>query len=142
MLNRYSRWSLTMMLRAANLTNRWTSGCQWRRDASSDEHLVGTKLGALKCSSVRRKPSGEQWSRREKVEARGKNEILIWESTLEYLDRLWNHVETKVMPSATAQEEIPRVPPPAPPPQPDSHVPEVRGQRMHAQSTQDQSFLV
>ena len=30
-------------VRAAKLTNRWISGCWWERDASSDEHLVGTK---------------------------------------------------------------------------------------------------
>ena len=58
-------------VRAAKLTNRWISGCWWGRDASSDEHLVGTKHGLLKCRSVRRKPPGEQWSRRETVEARG-----------------------------------------------------------------------
>ena len=56
-------------VRAAKLTNRWISGCWWRRDASSDEHLVGTKHGLLKCRSVRRKPPGEQWSRREIIES-------------------------------------------------------------------------
>ena len=56
---------------AAKLMNRWISGCWWGRDASSDEHLVGTRHGLLKCRSVRRKPPGEQWSRRETVEARG-----------------------------------------------------------------------
>ena len=30
-----------------------------------------TKYGLLECRSVRRKPPGEQWSRRETVEARG-----------------------------------------------------------------------
>ena len=44
-------------VRAAKLTNRWISGCWWRRHASSDEHLVGTKYGLLKCRSVRKKPS-------------------------------------------------------------------------------------
>ena len=58
-------------VRAAKLTNRWISGCLWGRDASSDEHLVGTKQGLLKCRSVHRKPPGEQWSRRETVESRG-----------------------------------------------------------------------
>ena len=57
-------------VRAAKLTNRWISGCWWGRDASSDEHLVGTKHGLLMCRSFRRKPPGEQWSRRETVEAR------------------------------------------------------------------------
>ena len=55
-------------MRAAKLTN---SGSWWGRDGSSDEHLVGTKHGFLKCRSVRRKPPGEQWSRRETVVARG-----------------------------------------------------------------------
>ena len=32
-------------VRAAKLTNRWISGRWWGRDASSDEHLVGTKHG-------------------------------------------------------------------------------------------------
>ena len=59
-------------LRAAKLTNRWISFCWWKRDASSDEHLVSTKFGVLKCRSGRRKHPGEQWSRRETVEARGK----------------------------------------------------------------------
>ena len=47
-------------VRAAKLTNRWISGCWWGRDASSDEHLVGTKHGLLKCRSVRRKPAGQE----------------------------------------------------------------------------------
>ena len=58
-------------VRAAKLTNRWISGYWWGRDASSNDHLVVTKHGLLKCRSVRRKPPGEQWSRRETVEARG-----------------------------------------------------------------------
>ena len=58
-------------VRAAKLTNRWISGSWWRRDASSHEHLVGTKHGLLKCRSVRRKPPREQWSRSETIEAGG-----------------------------------------------------------------------
>ena len=58
-------------VRAAKLTNMWISGCWWWQDASSDEHLLGTKHGLLKCSSVRRKPPGEHWSQRETIEARG-----------------------------------------------------------------------
>ena len=58
-------------VRAAKLTNRWISGCWLGRDASSDEHLVEMKHGLRKCRSVCRKPLGEQWSRRETVEARG-----------------------------------------------------------------------
>ena len=73
-------------VRAAKLTNRWISGCWWGRVASSDEHLVGTKHGLLKCTSVRRKPLGEQWNRRETVEARGTKWNFDVERTLEYLD--------------------------------------------------------
>ena len=102
-------------VRAAKLTNRWISGCWWGRDASSDEHLVVTKHGLLECRSVRRKPPGEQWSRRETIEARGRSGILTWKWTLEFLDQLWNHVEG--MPTATATMEIPTVAPPAPPPE-------------------------
>ena len=58
-------------VRAAKLTNRWISGCWWGEDASSDEHLVVTKHGLLKCRSVRRKSPAEQWSRRETIEAQG-----------------------------------------------------------------------
>ena len=63
LVNLYSRWSPDHEVRAAKLTNRWISVCWWGRDASSDEHLVGTKHGLLECRSVRRKPPGEQWSR-------------------------------------------------------------------------------
>ena len=38
-------------VRASKLTNRWISGCWCGRDASSDEHLVGTKFGLLKYSN-------------------------------------------------------------------------------------------
>ena len=46
------------------------------------------------------------------------------------------------MPTATAQEEIPTVPPLAPPLQPDSLGPENARTRNACKSTQDQSFLV
>ena len=83
-------------VRAAKLMNRWISGSWWRRQASSDEHLVETKHGLLKCRSVRRKPPGEQWSRRETIEARGtKCNFLTWKWILEYPDQLWNHLERK-----------------------------------------------
>ena len=55
-----------------------------------------------------------------RLKLEGRNGILTWKWILEYLDRLWNHVETRGMPTATAPMEIPTVPPPAPPP------PEVR----------------
>ena len=103
-------------VRAAKLSNRWISGCWWGRDASSDEHLVGTKHGLLKCRSVRRKPPGEQWSRRETVEARGTK----WNFDVEMDSGIPGPQVTsrpdEEMPTVTAREEIPTVPPPVPPP--------------------------
>ena len=83
-------------VRAAKLTNRWISGCWWGRDASSDEHLVGTKFGT--CLNADQfvgnllENSGAA-VKRSMLEER--NGILILVRTLEYLDRSWNHVETK-----------------------------------------------
>ena len=112
-------------VRAAKPTNRWISGCWWGRDASSDEHLVETKHGLLKCRSVRRKPPGEQWSRRETVEARGTK----WNFDVEMDSGVPGPLVTsrpdEEIPTATAREEIPATPPPAPPPE--EHVPEIRG---------------
>ena len=96
-------------VRAAKLANRWISGWWWRRDASSDEHLVGTKFGDVEMDTGIPGPALE--SRRDEG-----------------------------MPSATAQEEIPSVPPPAPPPQTDSHVPEVRRQGVHAKALRIRAF--
>ena len=111
-------------VRAAKLTNRWISGCWWGGDASSDEHLVWTKHGLLKCRSVRRKPPGEQWSRRERVEAPGTK----WQFDVEMDHGVSGPPVTsrpnEEMPTATAREEIPTVPPPAPPPE--EHVPKIR----------------
>ena len=42
------------------------------------------------------------------------------------------------MPTATAREEIPTVPPPAPPPE--EHVPEIRGQGVHAKALRIRAF--
>ena len=101
-------------VRAAKLTNRWISGSWWGRDASSDEHLVGTQHGLLKCRSVRRKPSGEQWSRRETIEARGKK----WKFDVDMDSVPRPTVEPRRdegMPTGAAPMEIPAVPPPAPP---------------------------
>ena len=126
-------------VRAAKLTNRWISGSRCERDASSDEHLVGTKHGLLKCRSVRRKPPGEQWSRRETIEARDTK----WNFDVEMDSGIPGPTleprRDEVMPTATAPMEILTVPPPAPPP--DTHVPEMRGQRGARKSTQDQSLL-
>ena len=109
-------------VRAAKLTNRWISGCWWGRDASSDEHLVGTKRGSLKCRSVRRKPTGKQWSRRETVESRGTK----WNFDVEMDSGIpgppLESRRDEGMPTVTAPMEIPTVPPPAPPPE--EHVPE------------------
>ena len=111
-------------VRAAKLTNRWISGCWWGRDASSDEHLVRTKHGLLKCRSVRRKPPGEQWSRRETVEARGTKWNFDVEMDSGILGPLVTSRPDGGMPTATARKEIPAVPPPAPPPE--EYVPEIR----------------
>ena len=119
-------------VRAAKLTNRWISGCLWGRDASSDEHLVGTKHGLLECRSVRRKPPGEQWSRRETIEARGTK----WNFDVEMGSGIPGPTleprRDEGMPTATAPMEILTVPPPAPPPE--EHVPEMRGQGVHAKA--------
>ena len=112
-------------VRTAKLTNRWISGCWWGRDVSSDEHLVGTKHGLLKCRSVRRKPPGEQWSRRESIEARGTK----WSFDVEMDSGIPRPTleprRDEGMPTATGPIEIPTIPPLAPPP--DEHVPEIRG---------------
>ena len=94
-------------VRAAKLTNR-----------SWDEHLVVTKHALLKCRSVRRRPPGQQWSRRETVEARGTK----W--NFDVAPRPDEGTST-----AKAQVDIPTVPPNAPPPE--VHVPEVRPQGVH-----------
>ena len=118
-------------VRAAKLTNRWISGCWWRRDALSDEHLVGTKHGFHECRSVRRKPPGEQWNRRETVEARGTK----WNFDVEMDSGVSGPPVTSRphggMPTATAPREIQTVPPPAPSPQ--EHVHEILGQGVHAE---------
>ena len=125
-------------VRAAKLTNRWISGCWWRRGASSDEHLVVTNHGLLKCRSVRRQPHGEQWSRRETVEARGTK----WNFGVE--NGLWNiwppmtSGPDEGMSTATTQVEIPTVPPPAPPPE--EHVPEMRAQGVHAKALRIRAY--
>ena len=103
-------------VRAAKLTNRLISGCWWGRDASSDEHLVGTKHGLLKCRSVRRKPPGEQWSRRETIEARGTK----WNFDVEMDSGMPGPTleprRDEGMPTSTPIE-IPTASPPAPPPE-------------------------
>ena len=104
-------------VRAAKLTNRWISGSWWWRDASSDEHLLRTKQGLLKCRSVRRKPPGEQWSRRETMEAWGTK----WNFDVEMDSGIPGPTleprRDEEMPTGAAPMEIPTVSPPAPPPE-------------------------
>ena len=104
-------------VRAAKRTNRWLSGSWWGRDASSDEHLVETKHGLLKCRSVRRKPPGEQWSRRETIEDRGTK----WNFDVEMDSGISGPTleprRDEGMPTGAAPMEIPTVPPPGPPPE-------------------------
>ena len=121
-------------VRAAKLTNRWISGCLWGRDASSDEHLVGTKHGLLKCKSVRRKPPGEPWSRRETVEDRGTKWNFDVEMDSEISGTLVTSRPDDEMPTATAQAEIPTILPLAPPPE--EHVPEIRPRSQHQRRRQ------
>ena len=125
-------------VRAAKLTNRWISGSWWGRDAPSDEHLVGTKHGLLKCRSVRGKPPAEQWSRRETIEARGTK----WNFEVEMDSGIPGPTleprRDEGMPIATARGKIPTEPPPAPPPQ--EHVPEIRGQGVDAKALRIRAF--
>ena len=74
-------------MRATKLMNRWISGSWWGRDASSDEHLVGTK-----------------WNFDVEMDSG------IPGPTLEPR-------RDEGMPTAAAPMEIPTVPPPAPPPE-------------------------
>ena len=84
-----------------------------------------TKHGLLKCRSVRRKPPGEQWSRRESIEARGTKWSFDVEMDSGIPGPTLEPRRDEGMPTATGPMEIPTVPPLAPPP--DEHVPEIRG---------------
>ena len=111
-------------VRAAKLTNRWTSGCWWGRNASFDEHLVRTKhVLLLRISSKK-----TTWRARgldvKRMKLEEESGILTWKwysgvsgPTLEPR----RHV---TMPTTTAPMELPTVFPPAPPPE--EHVPEMR----------------
>ena len=124
--------NICLEVRASKLTNSWIRGSWWRRDASADEHTVGTKHGVLKFRSVRRKPLGEQWSWRETIEARGTK----WNFDVEMdfgtlgptLEPRWD----EGMSTGSVPIEIPRVPSLAPPPE--EQVLEMRGQRVHAKA--------
>ena len=83
---------------------------------------MGTKYGLLQRRSVRRKPPGEQWSRRETVGARGTKWIFNVEmdpgiSLTPTASRRDEGTATATATDATTAPE--------PPPQPDSHVPEM-----------------
>ena len=88
-----------------------------------NEHLVGTKHGLLKRRSVRRKPPGKQWSRRETIEARGTK----WNFDVEMDSGISGPTleprRDVRMPTTTAPMEIPTVSPPAPPPE--EYIPEI-----------------
>ena len=97
-----------------------------------------TKHGLLKCRSVRRKPPGEQWSRRETIEARGTK----WNFDVEMDSGIPRPTleprRDEGMPTGAAPMEFPTVPPPAPPPE--EQVPEMRGQGVHAKALRIRAF--
>ena len=97
-----------------------------------------TKHGLLKCRSVRRKPPVEQRSRRETVEARGTKWNLDVAMDFGISGPPVASRPDEGMSTATTQGEIPRVPPPAPPPE--EHVPEMRGQGVHAKALRIRPF--
>ena len=92
------------------------------------------KHGLVKCRSVRRKPPREQWRRRETVEARGR----MWNFDVEMdSGRPGPTLESRRdegMPTAMALMEIPT---PAPPKE---HIPEMRGQGVHAKALRIRAF--
>ena len=78
---------------------------------------MGTKHGLLECRSVRRKPPGEQWSRRETIEARGTKWNFVVEMDSGIPGPTLEPRRDEGMPTGAAPVEIPTVPPPAPPPE-------------------------
>ena len=78
---------------------------------------MGTKHGLLKCRLVRRKPPGEQWSRRETIEARGTQWNFDVEMDSGIPGPTLEPCRDVGMPTATAPMEIPTVPPLGPPPE-------------------------
>ena len=97
-----------------------------------------TKHGLLKCRSVRRKPPGEQCSRLETVEARGTKWSFDVDMDTGISGPLAASSPDERMSTATTRGEIPTVPPPAPPPE--EHVPEMRGQGVHAKALRIRAF--
>ena len=97
---------------------------------------MGTKHGLLECRSVHRKPPGEQWSRRETIEARGTK----WNFDVEMDSGMPGPTleprRDEGMPTGAAPMEIPTVPPPPP----EEQVPEMRGQGVHAKALRIRAF--
>ena len=96
----------------------------------------GRSMVLLKCRSVRRKLPGEQWSRRETVEARGTKrnfdvEMYCGISGPPLESRRDEGAATAQATATTAQE---------PPPQPDSHEPEMRSQGVDAKALRITAF--
>ena len=95
-------------VRAAKLSNRWVSGCWRKRDASSYERLVGTKLGLLKQISSQK----TSWSA---VEPTGNDRDSKDEMTFWCGNGLWNIWTACGFTSrwrdanSDAQEEIPTI---------------------------------
>ena len=66
----------------------------------------------------------------------GRSGILMWTWTLKSLDFLWLLVQMKGCRQRRHEREIPTVPPPAP----EEHVPEMRGQGVHAKAPRIRAF--
>ena len=75
-------------VRAAKLTNRWISGCWWGRDASSDEHLVGTKHGLLFADQFVENHLENDGVDVKRLKLEGRNGILTWKWLLEHTAQL------------------------------------------------------
>ena len=85
---------------------------------------MGTKFGSLKCRAVLRKPPGEQWSRRETLDAR----VTEWNFDVEMDAGIPAPLEVK------RHDEIPTAPAPEPAPEPESQKSALRGQGVHAKA--------
>ena len=92
--------------------------CIVRRTPGGDETWFA------KCRSVRRKAPGEQWSRREMIEARGTKWNFDVEMDSGVPGPTLEPRRDEGMPTATGSMEIPTVPPPARPPE--EHIHEIR----------------
>ena len=67
----------------------------------------------------------------------GRNGILTWKWTLEHLDHLWLHVQMK---GCRQQQHGRKFPQYSPAPPPEEHVPEMRGQGVHAKALRIRAF--